>query len=202
MPPTSTHPWSAGWTSSVTRTRACSGVVVQTTTYKYSCSFAVGLCEGEVDSLEALYFDGQEVNLNNVDYTFYKGTDTQNPDPTIESVEGVGFVPGYRNLCYIVFNDLPLKSYGNRVPQVSCLVRKLPQGSPQTLESIVNDLCLKAGLLPSEFDATDLSDINIDGYYTEGLSSPRESFEELASIYLFDVSDIEGVLTFRKKFFL
>lgn len=37
--------------------------------------------------------------------TFYDGTQTQNPDPTIESYEGVGNVPSYRGRAYFVVTD-------------------------------------------------------------------------------------------------
>lgn len=37
--------------------------------------------------------------------TIYNGTQTQNPDPTIESYEGVGNVPAYRGRAYMVVTD-------------------------------------------------------------------------------------------------
>jgi hypothetical protein len=51
-------------------------------------------------------------------FTIYKGTETQLPDPTIEAEEGMGNVPAHRGLCYIIFNDLNLTNYGNRVPVI------------------------------------------------------------------------------------
>ena len=50
--------------------------------------------------------------------TVYSGTETQNPDPTIESFKGTGQVPGYRGLAYIVWEDLQLQRFGNRIPNV------------------------------------------------------------------------------------
>ena len=46
----------------------------------------------------------------------YKGTQTQDPDPTIETDKGVGDVPAYRGLAYIVFDELQLANFGNRIP--------------------------------------------------------------------------------------
>lgn len=46
---------------------------------------------------------------------FYDGTQTT-ADPTIESYEGVGNVPAYMGLAYVVFTDLQLADYGNRAP--------------------------------------------------------------------------------------
>ena len=43
----------------------------------------------------------------------YYGTDDQLPDPRMEAALGVGNVPAYRGICYIVFYDLELANYGN-----------------------------------------------------------------------------------------
>ena len=51
-----------------------------------------------------------------LDFTLYTGTEDQLPDPTIESYKGVGNVPGYRGLAYVVFNDFQLEKFGNRIP--------------------------------------------------------------------------------------
>jgi len=49
----------------------------------------------------------------------YPGTNDQLPDPKIEAVEGPGTVPAYRGIAYVVFEELDLGPYGNRVPQFS-----------------------------------------------------------------------------------
>lgn len=41
-------------------------------------------------------------------FTLYTGTADQLPDPTIEAEEGVGNVPGFRDLAYVVFPDRQL----------------------------------------------------------------------------------------------
>jgi len=53
-------------------------------------------------------------NLDSI-MQFYDGTQTA-ADPTIESFEGVGNVPAYMGLAYVVFTDLQLADYGNRAP--------------------------------------------------------------------------------------
>lgn len=50
-------------------------------------------------------------------------TNSQNPDPTMEAVEGSGNVPAYRGLAYIVFSDFDLGASG-RVPFFSFQVEK------------------------------------------------------------------------------
>src|SRR5512139_2245744 len=54
--------------------------------------------------------------------TIYLGTETQLPDPVMEAHEGVGEVPAHRGLAYLLFADLPLEAYGNRLPNVSAEV--------------------------------------------------------------------------------
>lgn len=53
----------------------------------------------------------------------YKGTATQEPDPrmeaTVDAEFGAGSTPAYRNVSYIVFEELPVEKFGNRIPQIS-----------------------------------------------------------------------------------
>ena len=51
-----------------------------------------------------------------LNFELYLGTEDQLPDPTIESYEPAGTVPGFRGLAYIVFNDFQLEKWGNRIP--------------------------------------------------------------------------------------
>ena len=62
-----------------------------------------------------------------LDFELYLGTEDQLPDPTIESYEGVGNVPGYRGLAYIVFNGFQLEKYGNRIPNFRFEVNNGPE---------------------------------------------------------------------------
>jgi hypothetical protein len=52
----------------------------------------------------------------------YLGDEDQYPDAVMESIDGVGNVPGYRGLCYIVFQDFSLTNFGNRIPQMAAEV--------------------------------------------------------------------------------
>lgn len=89
----------------------------QTTTYTYSISLAVALCEGQISRVGRIWADGVEIDRESVTWRLYKGTADQMPDPLLEAVEGEGTVPAYRGTAYIVFEDLDLSPYGNRVPQ-------------------------------------------------------------------------------------
>jgi hypothetical protein len=55
-------------------------------------------------------------------YRLHLGTETQAPDPVIEMHEDAGNIPAYRGLAYITFDELPLKDFGNRIPNITAEV--------------------------------------------------------------------------------
>lgn len=98
-----------------------SGPSVTTTGYKIS--MAIALCAGPIRGISRVWEDGQlKANATSsqgkLPGVLYLGDDTQNPDPTIEAHEGVGNVPAYRGLAYIVLTDFDLGPSG-RVPMFS-----------------------------------------------------------------------------------
>ncbi|MFV0361191.1 baseplate multidomain protein megatron [Tropicimonas sp.] len=87
--------------------------------YSYSVSLAIALCEGEILRIGRIWADGMEIGGDDLDFRVYTGSVEQEPDPKIEAVEGIGNAPAYRGTAYVVFEDLQLANYGNRVPQFS-----------------------------------------------------------------------------------
>ncbi len=113
------------------------GPKVTQTTYTYAASFAIALCEGEITGIRRIWnhgklvYDISETNtestgLLNDKFVTYKGTQTQLPDPTIESIEGVGKTPAYRGMAYVVFNNLELAEFGNTLPNLTFEVIRSP----------------------------------------------------------------------------
>jgi hypothetical protein len=99
------------------------GPEVETTTYTYAVDVAISIGEGELVGVSRMWANNQLVanfSTANTDIAesvvFYSGTETQLPDPTMEAALGVGRVPAYRGQAYIVFENLQLADYGNRVP--------------------------------------------------------------------------------------
>ena len=88
-------------------------------TYSYFANFAVGLCEGPIGHVTRVWADGKPLDLKNVNYRFYPGSEEQTADPLIVAKEGADNAPAYRGLAYIVFEQLPLAKFGNRIPQLS-----------------------------------------------------------------------------------
>lgn len=120
---------------------------VTTTTYTYSVSFAVAFCEGNNRTqLGRIWADGKPLDISGLTYRFYQGTETQTADTFIETIEGAGRVPGYRGLCYMVFENLQLEAFGNRVPQITAEIIKGPNTiAADELESVVRGVALIPG---------------------------------------------------------
>lgn len=95
------------------------GGSAQTTTYEYSVSFAVGLCQGVISGIGRVWADGKLLDLTTLTYRLHTGTETQTADPKIVAIEGAAYAPAFRGTAYIVFESMPLKAYGNRIPQLS-----------------------------------------------------------------------------------
>lgn len=114
---------------------------VNTTTYKYYGTFAVGLCEGLDPALygtgaelvlsklwigEKLFYNrystDSETVLTSIDretkFKFYSGTETQLPEPRMEADLGVANTPAYRGLAYLVIYDMDVEAYGNTIAGV------------------------------------------------------------------------------------
>lgn len=120
-----------------------------TTTYSYSVSLAVALCEGEIARVGRVWVDGVEIDRQNVSMRVYRGTQDQMPDALIEAVEGAGAVPAYRGIAYVVFEDLDLGPYGNRVPQFAFeVVRPARPSRADGLVPAPADLLRSVAMIP------------------------------------------------------
>ncbi len=111
--------WASQFQESSTTTGSGKGTPSRpdTTSYSYTVSLAVALCEGVISRVGRIWADGVEVSRDDLNMRVYPGSEDQLPDPKIEAVEGAGMTPAYRGIAYVVFEDLPLGQFGNRIPQ-------------------------------------------------------------------------------------
>lgn len=100
---------------------------------QYEASFAVAFAEGEMDGLLKIWADGELIynaettgarQIPGLMFRFYRGDEVQGPDSILQGELGVDDVPGYRGICYVVFDNLPLSPYGNRLPNIEVLVTR------------------------------------------------------------------------------
>ena len=111
------------------------------TRYSYTVSCATAIGEGPITSIRRIWADAKCVYDARAEapesshaasakfskyFTIYYGSESQLPDPTIESKDGAGNVPAYRGTAYIVFTDLPLDDYGNRIPSFTFEISTAP----------------------------------------------------------------------------
>ena len=91
------------------------GGSVTSTTYSYFANFAVGLCEGPIDRIGRIWADGKPLSLAGITMRVYRGLGDQSPDPLIEGVEGSGNALGLGGTAFVVFDNLALEKFGNRL---------------------------------------------------------------------------------------
>ena len=97
----------------------------EVTSYTYSASFAVQICEGPIADIKKVWADGRVVldrtpgaEPTVFPFTTYLGTETQDADPTMQGILGVDNVPAYRGTAYVVFDDIDLAAFGQRIPNL------------------------------------------------------------------------------------
>ena len=112
------------------------GPKVTTTEYTYSASFAVGLTEGPITGIGRIWADGKPMDMTGVTWRRYAGDEAQTPDAFIAAKMGASSTPAYRGLAYVVFEDLALTAFGNRLPQLSFEVFA-PLADANTAEGLV-----------------------------------------------------------------
>jgi hypothetical protein len=196
--------WGTKFVEHVSKTTTSSGgkggggSKTETTTYTYSSSFAIMLCEGPIVGVSNVWADGNDFALKNVDYRLYTGTEYQEPDDFMESVEGVGFVPAYKGMAYIVFRNMLLTDYGNRIPTFSFVV-EFPKNN---LKDIVEEISEEAGLvLQQDVDAASLSNLTVQGFTRNGSKTFKEQMNELRVVHIFEGTERFGKLVFAPRDF-
>lgn len=124
-------PGHAIWTGPVTEVRrqhgGGKGAGPRVTEIGYRLSFALALCEGPIRGIGRIWADGEEISPDDLEMRVYTGDEAQLPDPVIAAYEGEG-APAYRGIAYVVFEELTLERWGNRVPQLSFEVLRLASG--------------------------------------------------------------------------
>ena len=96
-----------------------------TTTYSYSASFAVALSARAILSIGRIWAEGNILRgaagdfKSATGFRVHLGGEDQPVDPLIAAAEGVAHCPAYRGIAYVVFEDMDLTPFGNRIPSLS-----------------------------------------------------------------------------------
>jgi len=151
-------------------------------------SFAIAICRGPILAIrkiwannKLIYHVGPGANDNTISasnrlsqqMTAYFGTETQEPN-LLMSLGAI--TPAYRGIVYIVFQNLNLERWDNRIPNFNFEVIQKGQDSgagyspiPVNVSEIISDLCLEAGYTHDDFDVTDVHGV-VNGFCTTGKS--------------------------------
>jgi hypothetical protein len=117
------------------------GGKVKTTEYLYYASFALALCEGPITGIGRVWADGKAMDMTGVTWRWYPGNEAQTADPFIAAKMGAANTPAYRGTAYVVFEDLALATFGNRLPQLSFEVFR-PLADADTAEGLTRAVTL------------------------------------------------------------
>lgn len=146
---------------------------VSSTTFAYFASFAVALCEGEIAGIGRVWADGDPLDMTDVTMRVYNGDDLQEPDPFIASLTPAA--PAYRGTAYLVFEDLALERFGNRLPQINVEVFKT-LAADDTLEGSLRAITMIPGTGEYVY-ATDMVTRNLGGGVSESENEYADSVD-------------------------
>lgn len=160
----------------------------KTTAYSYSVSFAVALGSQPIESIGRIWADGKLLRGRAGDLKvdgslrIYRGHGDQMPDPIIAASETN--CPAFRNCAYVVFEDLEVGDFGNRIPSLSF----------EVFGTEASELTLRSLLAPSGVAATTLPVPNILGFSDEG-GQIRLSLDALSRLYPLSCVDTGGSIS-------
>lgn len=109
-----------------------------TTSYSYSASFAVALSSRPVRTVGRIWAEGTIFRgaagdfKSGCTFRLYNGDEDQAVDPLIAAAEGAGQCPAFRGIAYVVFEDMDLSPFGNRIPSLNFEV-EADEGDSQAL---------------------------------------------------------------------
>ncbi len=163
-----------------------------TISYTYSASFAVAVSSRPIEGIGRIWADGKLLRGAAGDLKIggtmrvHTGHGDQPADPLLAAAEG-GACPAYRGLAYVVFEDLQLAEYGNRIPALSFEI--FADSAPLSLQAMLDPVV-------PDCDAEVALD-GLDGLTIEG--SPADLLTLLDPVYPLDCDACDAQLTIRPE---
>lgn len=161
-----------------------------------STSIAIALSSGPIRGIGRIWADGREIRDAEGRFEVattmrvHTGSGRQKPDPLIVAAEGAGRAPAYRGLAYVVFEDLALGAFGNRIPNLSFEVDADDGGPGAWLSTLLADAGLEAGDIVGPDAAI--------GYGATG-NTVADDVEFLAQVAEAEISYPAGALRFEQS---
>lgn len=119
------------------------------TEYSYAVSLAVALSSRPIRAIRRIWADGNMLRGSSgtfqerCTFRWYAGSEDQAPDPLIASAVGMASASAFRGTAYVVFEELELASFGNRIPSLTFEVEA--DAGPVDAGTIGNALLGEAG---------------------------------------------------------
>lgn len=126
---------------------------------------------------------------------FYPGGFTQDPDPVMEGLVGVGEVPAYRGTAYCVIENLQLADYGNRIPSLEFLVEA---DETITAGAVLSEIVEMCGIDPNMVSTSSI-DGEVRGFIIGTQSSGTAAIQPLALVFNFDTAQVGGGVRFQRR---
>jgi Putative phage tail protein len=188
--------WSTGLNERRSSTSSGGKNSSTSTAYSYFASFAVTLAARRIIRVERIWADGKLIRGSAQDglsvggtMRVYTGTETQVPDPLIEAAVGLDYAPAHRGLAYIVFEELPLAEFANRVPNLTFEI--IADEVPPTQNSLIRDIASRVGL--ADLSLRGLSQ-SFEGFAISSDAPARTAIEALNGAARFAlVSTLDGL---------
>lgn len=133
--------WASGFKETQIKRRVGGKTGPKVSNNVYSISLAIGLCEGEISGIGRVWANGNSFDISQTEYRLYTGKAYQETDPLLEAEIGYGNCPRFNRTAYIVFEDLKLEEFGDRIPQLSFEVFAKSEGA-DSLEALIEGVCL------------------------------------------------------------
>lgn len=182
------------------------GKAVTTITKTYTQSFAMCLADTRITGPMAfvvkiwrdntIIYDRAQTGGTLPDgWTFYPGNDTQVADPTIEAVQGVGVVPGYRWRSYVVKANDDLGAAG--IPHIYKI--QVARDGDNVVTSFLTDYCVAAGIPSAQVDVSALDPAMPLSMAIINVEQARAPIEQVLEAYRLYAIESSRTLAFRRR---
>lgn len=164
-----------------------------TTSFSYFGDFAIMFCKGPINAFTKLKANGKFLSADFIaNYcTLYLGTVSQEIDVTISDSLGISSSPAYRGRAYIVFKNVPLEDFQNRIPEVSAFV----QSPITTVGGMIDSLMARIPYVGYSVESA-LGSLSIIGASINELSPIKAGLQVLSMTYGFIITESDGILKF------
>jgi hypothetical protein len=170
---------------------------VTTTSYSYFASFAVALTGHEIGDIKRIWADGKLLRTSDGtllpagQMRIYLGTEDQMPDALIEAAVGLDYAPAHRGAAYVVFEELALADFANRIPNLTFEIEAVAGQASADLDAILVDVLARCDVRQRAV-ASRL--VSVPGFVVAREASGRSVFEALAPILPLALSDSDGTI--------